>query len=54
MRRVDVEIVVSVEVPDRVTVGTLDALVDAVTERFPWVAGAVVEAVVYYDEAVTQ
>ena len=50
MRTVDVEMTVAVSVKDGVSQAKLDALVSALQERFPWVTGAVVEAVIYHDE----
>jgi hypothetical protein len=50
-RTVEVELVVSLRLPERAPV-PVETLVAALTERFPWVEGVIVEATVEYDEVV--
>jgi hypothetical protein len=55
MKTVDVEMTITIAADNGVTIGTLLTLEEALTERFPWVLGALVEAVVYpTDKEVTR
>lgn len=52
-RIVEVELVVALRLPDRAHV-PVETLIAALTERFPWVEGVIVEAITDYAEEVTR
>jgi len=52
-RIVEVELVVALRLPERASV-PVETLIAALTERFPWVEGVVVEATTDYGSEVTR
>lgn len=48
MRTVEIQMTVAVRIGDRSNI-PVDTLVDALTERFPWVSGVIVDAVTVYE-----
>jgi hypothetical protein len=52
-RTVEVELVVALRLPDGAPV-PVETLIAALTERFPWVEGVIVEATTDYAEEVTR